>query len=393
MANFFLKAEQIISAALGLLARETVLPRLVWRDAVADFTGAKDDTVSIRVGAYATARTRGLRSGATRVRDELTERKVDVTLDTDVYKDLKVTDANASLDIRDFGEQVLAPAMAAVARAIEDQLVAKVQAGPYAKTIAYSYSAGNAWRDLVVKAREVLNKHRVPAGGRVLAVGSGIETALLNTDLFVQAQQSGSDEALTEATIGRKAGFQVVSVPSLGPDEAYAFHPTAFVLAQRAPVVPTGAPWGATRSFDGFAMRAVQVLDPNAIEDVLALDAWMGATAVRDAGYFDGAGVFQPAEGPLGDSQNGTASATNDQVTVNNHGYATGDLVVFTALTGGAPLELNRGYYVVNAATNTFQVAQTPNGAPIDITSDATALTVRRNGTELLVRAVKVTAS
>lgn len=393
MANIFVKAERVVSAALGLLEREIVLPRLVTRLAEADFVGAKGDTVNVRVGAYMTARTRDLRSGAARTRDELTERTIPVQLTTDVYKDIKLTDENLTLDVRNFDEQVLQPAAGAIARKIEEELVATIAGASYAKSIGFTYSTGNAWRDLIVKAREALNKHRVPSGGRVLAVGSGIETAMLNTDLFVQAQQSGSTSALEEATIGRKAGFQIVSVPALGPDEAYAFHGTAFALAQMAPVVPAGAPWGASRSYGGFALRAVQVLDPNSIEDVLALDAYLGTAAVKDAGYFDAGGVFHPAEGPLGDPKNGTASATTDQITVNAHGYANGDLVVFTALTGGAPLQLNRAYYVVNASTNTFQVAATPGGSAIDITADATALTVRKGGNEILVRAVKITAS
>jgi hypothetical protein len=393
VANIFVKAERVVSAALGLLEREIVLPRLVTRMAEADFVGAKDDTVNVRVGAYMTARSRGLRSGSARTRDELTERSIPVQLTTDVYKDIKLTDANLTLDVSNFEEQVLQPAAAAVARRIEEELIATISGATYARSIAFPYSTGNAWKDLIVKARELLNKHHVPNGGRVLAVGSGIETAMLNTDLFVQAQQSGSTSALEEATIGRKAGFQIVSVPGLGPDEAYAFHATAFAMAQRAPAVPAGAPWGASRSYGGFALRAVQVLDPSSIEDVLALDAFLGTAAVRDAGYFDAHGVFVPAEGPLGDPKSCTIAASTDQVTCNAHGFANGDLVVFTALTGGAPLQLNRAYYVVNAATNTFQVAATPGGSAIDITSDATAGTVRKNGNEILVRAVKITAS
>lgn len=393
MPNIFVKAERVVAAALGLLEREVVLPARVTRLAEADFVGARDDTVNLRVGAYATARTRALRSGASRTRDELTERTVPVKLSTDIYKDIRLTDENLTLDIRNFEEQVLQPAAAAIARKIEEELVATITGASYAKSIAFAYASGNAWKDLIVKARELLNKHRVPSGGRVLAVGSGIETAMLNTDLFVQAQQSGTTSALEEATIGRKAGFEIISVPALGPDEAYAFHPTAFGLAQMAPVVPAGAPWGATRAFGGFALRAVQVLDPNSIEDILALDAYLGTAAVKDAGYFDGDGVFHPAEGQLGDPKDGTASATTDQITVTGHGYADGDLVVFTALNGGGGLKLNRGYYVVNAAANTFQVATAPAGAPVDVTSDATALTVRKSGNELLVRAVKITAS
>jgi len=105
----FLTAERIVSTALGLLTRESALPRTVWRDPVGDFAGAKNDTISVRLPAYAPARTRVLRSGSTRTKDTLNERKVDLTLDTDIYKDVGITDEQMNLDIRDFGVQVLNP--------------------------------------------------------------------------------------------------------------------------------------------------------------------------------------------------------------------------------------------------------------------------------------------
>ena len=62
MANSFLKPEVIAATSLGLLQREVVLPRLVWNDAVSDFAGAKNDTVSIRVPARLEAREYGWRN-------------------------------------------------------------------------------------------------------------------------------------------------------------------------------------------------------------------------------------------------------------------------------------------------------------------------------------------
>lgn len=392
----FLKAERIVSAALGLLARETVFPRLVWRDAAGDFAGAKDDTISIRLPAYASARTRDLRSGDTRTRDNLVERKVDVTLDTDVYKDVRLTDEELTLDIRDFGEQVLAPIVSGHARKLEDLLVDTIQAATYAKSISYTYSSGDAWKDLIVSARELLNKARVPMQGRVLAVGSGIETEMLRTDLFVKANESGGTSALSEASIGRKAGFEIISVPSLGPDEAYAFHRTAYVMSQRAPIVPAGAPFGASLSHDGFAIRAVRVLDSDKIEDILATDSWVGSNVVTDDGYFDADGLFVPSEAALGSVVTlQTSAAADDIIDATAHGFVAGDRVVFTALTGGAGLSTNREYYVIaaNLAANTFQVSTTLGGSAVNFTSDITAGSVRKNGHPLLVRAVKITAS
>src|SRR5262245_22383321 len=98
MANKMIKAEAVIETSLALLEREAVLGATVWRDAFGDFAGKKNDTVTIRLPAYAgRARTNALRSGASRTRDSLHERSVDVKLDTRVYKDVEVTDEEFTL--------------------------------------------------------------------------------------------------------------------------------------------------------------------------------------------------------------------------------------------------------------------------------------------------------
>ena len=391
----FLKPTVIVNTALGVLRRELVLPNLVWRDAAGDFAGALNDTISIRLPAYAKARTRALRSGSARTRDNIAEQKVDVTLSTDVYKDIKISDEELTLDIKNFGLQVLNPVMAGVAETVEDQLIATITGATYAKSIAFTYSSGNVWKDIILPARELLNKARVPQNGRVLAVGSGIETAMLGTDLFVQAQQAGNTNALEEAVIGRKAGFTIVSVPGLGPNEAYAFHQTAYVMSNRAPVVPAGAPFGASQSYDGMAMRVVRVLDSATIQDVLAVDAWTGSNVTADPGYFDLNGKFVPTDADAGSSLAVTGVAATDIFTSAAHGYVAGDRVVFTSLTGGAGLSTNRDYYVIaaNLAANTFQVSATVGGAPVDFTTDVSAGAVQKNSNKLVVRAVKITAS
>lgn len=398
MPNAFLKPTVIVKTALGLLVRDITLPRLVWRDAVPDFAGAFGDTVSIRVPAFAPARTRALRAGTARTRDAVTERKVDVSLTTDVYKDIRITDEELSLDISDFGTQVLNPAVQGVVEALENVLIAKMQEPSYHTTINFNTATDDAWDDLVIPAREALNKAHVPMNERALAVGSELESALLRTDMFVKANESGSTNALEDATIGRKAGFQIVSAPGLGPLEGYAFHKTAYVMNERAPKVPPSAPYGASESYNGFALRVVKVLDPDTIEEILALDAWVGANYVTDDGYFDSNGIFIPSDGALGSAVTlaNPSSAGDDIVdTAANHGFQAGDAIVFTALTGGAGLVVGRRYYVIaaNLAATTFQVALTPGGAAIDFTTNITAGSVKLNGAAQMVRAVKIAGS
>src|SRR5688572_10574306 len=106
MANTFLKPEVIARTALQLLQREIVLPRLVWRFGQADFQGAKDDTITLRLPAVLTARDYEWRTRtAAIVIDDLTEVGVDVTLDTHPYSAVAITDEQLTLDIVSFGGQ------------------------------------------------------------------------------------------------------------------------------------------------------------------------------------------------------------------------------------------------------------------------------------------------
>ena len=293
----FLKAEQIVAAALGLLKRDSVLPGLVWRDPVgADFKGAKNDTISIRIPGWAPARTRVMRSGSTRTRDDIYERKVDITLDTDIYQDIRITDEVLSLDIVDFATQVLVPVTTGISQKIASTLAAAITGAIYQYEIDYAYG-GNPYGEIAVEARRLLNLAGVPPQQRRLVVGANVEAELLNDEKFVKASWSGTDQTLREAQIGRIAGFDVYPDVTIDPDEAYAFHQKAFALSCRAPQVPSGAPYGSSQSSDGYAMRIVRVLDSETIEDILAVDSWIGCNVVTDVGAMDG-DVFTPAEDP-----------------------------------------------------------------------------------------------
>lgn len=296
----FLKPTKIVSAGLGLLVRELTLPMLVWRDAAGDFAGVSGDTISIRLPAYATARTRVLRSGSTRTRDSLVERKVDVTLDTDVYKDIRITDEELTLDIQSFGEQVLNPVVDSIGRKLEDDLASTITGATYANTV--EFDAADPFASFV-EVRKALNNARVPLSGRSLVLGSNIEAATIVSDRFSRNDSIGApaNTALAEAKLGRIAGFDVYTSPAITPDEAYGFHKSAYVMSQRAPVVPAGAPFGATQSYQGFALRVVRVLDSETIEDILATDAWVGSSVVKDYGAVTN-GVFEPDEDMSGGS-------------------------------------------------------------------------------------------
>ncbi len=298
MPNAFIKAERVVNTMLGVLSRDLTVPQLVWRDAFGDFAGAKSDTISIRVPAYASAaHTRGLRAETAITVDRLEETKVDVTLDTDIYKAVGVSLGELTLDVSNFEQQIAVPVASSVARGVEDTLVATMDGATYNTDLALDEA--DPYKTFV-DARIALNKANVPAEGRSMVVGSDVESAILKSDRLSKFDQSGSDTALRENTIGRMAGFTVVSVPGLDPATAIAFHRTAFVLTTRAPQVPQGAVTGASRSFQGISMTAIQDYDFINTVDRFAAHVYVGTEAVIDRGTFDANGRFVPTSTQAG---------------------------------------------------------------------------------------------
>lgn len=286
MANTFLKPEVINRTALALLQREIVLPRLVWRFGQSDFRGAKDDTITLRLPAVLTARDYEWRTRNNAiVIDDLTEIGVDVALDTHPYSAVAVTDEQLTLDIISFGEQVLQPQVRAVAERLEN-LIAVTLGGaivPAAAELPHTIGTTDGY-ETAVEARKILNTQNVPMAGRVLLLGANLEADFLKSDHLTLVDQSGSDSALRDGTLGRILGFTVVTSNAIDPDIGYAFHATAVAFGNVAPVVPDGAVMGSSETSNGLAMRWLRDYDPNYLRDRSVVSAFAGATSVEDDG-------------------------------------------------------------------------------------------------------------
>jgi hypothetical protein len=396
----FIKAEKVVATSLGILERQLKLAGLVWRNAGGDFKGAKNDTITLKLPAYLPARTRALRSGTSRTKDALFERSVDLRLDTDVYKWIGVTDEQMNLDIEDYGKQIISPMMRGVASEVESKVGTTMSGATYEVTIAFNSNTDDPYEDVAVPAMIALDSAHIPEEGRVLLVGTELQAAFLRSDKFVHADKSGTTDTLRRGVIGFCAGFTVVTGGgSIAPDAGYAFHSTAYALSMQVPAVPSSAAWGATREWNGYAMRFVRGFDIGEVEDQVAADVWIGCSVVKDDGYFDSNGIFIPTTEPgetLGRSVTlQTSAAADDIIDAAAHGFTAGDEVEFTALTGGTGLTTNTTYYVIasSLAANTFQVSATPGGAAVNFSADITAGTVRERARSLLIRAVKITVS
>jgi hypothetical protein len=400
VASTFIKATRIASAALGLLEREIVLPGLVWRDAGGDFAGAAGDTISIKVPARTQARTRALRGvrpttseGAGIITmDELTETKVDVTLDTDVYSAVPITDEELTLDISDFGSQVLEPQVRAVAEGIENAVAAEMTGATYATSLTFD---GTDPYKTFVDAHVALNKVNVPRTERYVVAGADVEALVLKSDHLSRVDQSGSDAALRRAEIGRMANFPIYVTNALPSNVAFAFHRTAYVLGLRAPSIPAGASFGASQRFGSMALRWIRDYDFRNVQDRSLVDTYIGTSIVAD-----GANEVQTVT-ITGTPTGGTFTLTYDGATTAGIAYNATAAAVRSALIALSTIEegnvtvtgSNGGPYSVtfSGGNNVSQMTASGAGLTGGTSPAAGVATATGGGSASFLRAVKIT--
>ena len=283
MANVTIKAEEVIDAAELSLSREVVLPKLCWTDLQRDnFVGAKDDSVTLRLPAVATATVRALRSTADVTFNELTETPVTVTLDKDVSVDLKSSLVEQTLDLIPFSQRFIVPATKAQALGVEDVIASAIDAAnPYA-VIPWDGEPGTV-KAVLLASGKAFNANNVPMGQRTVLVGVNAYVAFVDYASTVPNLNNSTivDTAVSDATIGRLFGFTIVTSNAIDADAVYAMAPYAIAFIGFGPVIPAGAVDGASGSTDGVGFSIIQDYDPVKRSDRLSVQTYVGAQSVE----------------------------------------------------------------------------------------------------------------
>lgn len=138
---------------------------------------------------------------------------VQVPLDQHMYVAFVIKDGERSKSLQDLIQIHLAERMKEMGNGIDRAIVGRMahallgspddrvgKLRGLTKTTAY---------DTTLEAREKLNRNLAYTSGRNLVLAPGSETAMLQTELFVKANERGDNgTALEEALLGRIAGFQ-----------------------------------------------------------------------------------------------------------------------------------------------------------------------------------------
>lgn len=287
MAHTLYTSEQAARSVLASLRYLTVLPRTVRMDFSSEFVAGRGQTVNVLgpiSAGEAKIYTKAKRDAREAIEfNDLGQTWVPVKLEDQLYNAVRLPDDWATFTLSDLQSQVIRPQSESVVDALAAPLIAQMTAiandatTPIPDVVADGSNALAA----IIKAGQVLNERKVPRDGRVIAVGSQIEAALLNVPQLQKVNEAGDGGAqLRRATIGTLFGFTIVADYSLPADFAIAYHRDAFAFVTRPSRVPEGAAHGAVVAQDGFALRHIMHYNPSQLEDQSVVDTFYGAATL-----------------------------------------------------------------------------------------------------------------
>jgi hypothetical protein len=240
----------IAATALPTLYNTALLLPLMNRDYEADFGGKQGDTITVRTPASFTVNEFNRGTGI--VLQDPTEGSFTVTLDKLLDVSWAVTAEELTLEIDRFDERLLTPAMIAFAQDIDgriaEQLVDAAESSGGGGTVTGTGSSAGDQQKAFRAARRVLTRNKLPNSERYSVISPEANEKITGDTLVLQANTSGSTQALRDGEVGRLSGFDIYESGVFGYGSAdkgqadgVAFHRSAVHVVNRTLQVADGA--------------------------------------------------------------------------------------------------------------------------------------------------------
>jgi len=200
MANSMLTMQNIAREALPILEQQLVFPNLINKDYSNDFV-KKGDTIQVKRPAVYVA---DEFDGSAINLQDINPHPILVKMDTIADVSVVVTSKEMTLKMHDFVNDVVNPAITAIAEKINQDGL-----NQYKLINSFVGVAGTTPDDLedIANARGKLNNNKVPMSPRSGVWDADADTKLSIVDAIVNAEKSGSTEALREGAIGKVQGI------------------------------------------------------------------------------------------------------------------------------------------------------------------------------------------
>lgn len=283
----FLTPDIIAKQALATLKETLVMKPLVHTDLTREFSAQKiGDTINIRKPATFVAKDFDRSQGI----QLQTPSEESVPLKLDQFKDVSagLTSEELALDIESFDEQILTPAMDAIALAIDTSILG------VRKDVTAAVGQANGFEydkpEVLLDAGRVLDENLVPSDGRYAVIGSVAKRDWQNTDTLKKFMNAGDTEALRRASLGtdlfgfnpywtnnikgpKPAGEQQVGDPTT--EVGLAFHSSAIAFGSAPLQVAPGAE-SYVATDQGVSIRVTLDYDVVKKQTIMSVDTLYG---------------------------------------------------------------------------------------------------------------------
>ena len=226
MPNKLLSCQRIAREALPILKANLVVPELFRTDYSKEYV-KEGDTIQIKKPA--TFEAKDFKDQVTI--QEINQDKVLVKMDKIADVSVEITSKELTMDPVTFNEDVLEPAIIAIAEKINKEGL-EMYKNVY-KTIGTSGSTPDSIED-IAEARGVLNKAKAPLKDRYAVWDPDADVKFSTIDAILHAEKSGSTDALREGSIGKVQGLENYMSQQVAVHEAGTFTAVATPLVNGA---------------------------------------------------------------------------------------------------------------------------------------------------------------
>lgn len=202
MSNTFITVKEIARQVLPRLISNLVFPNLIHKDYSQEFVNGKGATIQAKKPVILVANDFDESTGVTA--QGVTEESVEVTLDKLATVDVEFGAIQRATNVDDLNRLFLEPAAVALAEKINSDGLYLYKDIPY--TCGVAGTTPDALTDMA-DAILVMDNNKVPLANRKAVWNAAANAKFITIDAIVNAEKSGSTQALREGSIGRIFGL------------------------------------------------------------------------------------------------------------------------------------------------------------------------------------------
>ena len=213
--NVLLTPDVIAREALMILEGNILAPSVMKTSAAAEWAGSKvGDTVRVRRPAFfgVDDYSPGTAHATTIKVQDAQESSVDLKIEHHYDVSFEVSSKELTLNMDDFSDRLLKPAMSALSAKIEKYALSKIEhLGILAESTALTAFTAHSSMAEMSRIVQQLNIHKVPQQNRKMIISPVAQTEIYTIENFVQAQMSGDARSpVQDALLGRFMGMDMM---------------------------------------------------------------------------------------------------------------------------------------------------------------------------------------